>query len=161
MKISVVVQLIKSIKKVLAYDFDHLFKKTRLVSGSEETKDAVYAREHDVDLDLIQEQFGIEDDDKLQMFLHNLKSATSDLVISQSDVLSVKAILELDSEKRALDFLEYLKYVVDGLAPKEEDITYCLGSVFDDFIIEPDEEDEEETQEEEEEENNEEENQSN
>lgn len=150
MKISVVVQLIKSIKKVLAYDFDHLFKKTRLVSGSEENNDAVYAREHDVDLDLIQAQFEIEDNDKLQMFLHNLKSATSDLVISQSDVLSVKAILGLDSEKKALDFLEYLKYVVDGLVPKEEDITYCLGSVFDDFVIEPDEEDEEEeTQEEE------------
>ena len=103
-------------------------KKTRLVSGSEETKDAVYAREHDVDLDLIQEQFGIEDDDKLQMFLHNLKSATSDLAISQSDVLSVKAILELDSEKRALDFLEYLKYVVDGLAPKRR--RYYLLSWF-------------------------------
>ena len=135
MKISVIHQLIKSINIVLAYDFDHLFKKTELKFGSEKTNDAVYIRKPNFDLDLIKECFSIEDDDKLQKFLYNLKSAISDFALSQSDIISIKEILGI-TEKKASYFLKYLKNITSAITPSLDDITYSFGSAIDGFTIE-------------------------
>lgn len=120
---------IDTMKIVMFYDIEKLFKKTELESGTAGEDDAVYKRKYNKNIEIIETAIS-KDDDTTELLLLCLKSTMSNINPAKEDLSKIKYIYSVtgdEADAKVYLFVTKFKNVLESYTPNESDLKYVLG----------------------------------